>query len=247
MCAGDATIRDTAGGYASSHGGDAPDPALDRLPRHDRRGRPLVLHAPSGTLIDPMLPARRLDALGAAEPQRIVLTNRHHYRHGRFPGLRLPGVCHEAGLHEFDGGARWRASRSATSWRRACGRTRSGCSRPRRRRVHSSVGGALAFADAVIRGDHGELGFVPDQLLGGAHEAIGDGAVAWPAVPLFSSSWDSLTPAPPPPTTSHSRANPSSASFQPPHRHPSTPVTSATTATPLGPNSAASAPGRDRR
>ena len=48
-----------------------------------------------------MVPAGGIEALGA-EPQRIVLTNRHHYRDSDRFGC--PVLCHEAGLHEFDGG-----------------------------------------------------------------------------------------------------------------------------------------------
>ena len=35
-------------------------------------------HAPSGTLIDPMVPPEGRDQI--ERPQRILLTNRHHYR-----------------------------------------------------------------------------------------------------------------------------------------------------------------------
>jgi hypothetical protein len=61
----------------------------------------------SRTLIDPLLPPDGLDALrGGDEPQRIVLTNRHHLRSSE-DFVREFGCtvhCHEAGLHEFEGG-----------------------------------------------------------------------------------------------------------------------------------------------
>src|ERR1700754_4625371 len=60
-------------------------------------------HAPSGTLIDPMVPPEGMDHVTSeAEPQRVVLTNRHHYRESDRFGC--PVFCHEAGLHEFNDG-----------------------------------------------------------------------------------------------------------------------------------------------
>jgi hypothetical protein len=51
----------------------------------------------SGTLIDPMRPEGR-----DVDPERIVLTTRHHLRDSESFGV--PILCHESGLHEFDGG-----------------------------------------------------------------------------------------------------------------------------------------------
>src|SRR5919201_5568888 len=58
-------------------------------------------------LIDPMLPDEGLEWFeGAGRPERILLTNRHHYRHSdRFvEAFGCPVLCHEEGLHEFAGG-----------------------------------------------------------------------------------------------------------------------------------------------
>jgi hypothetical protein len=116
-------------------------------------------HVPSGTLLDPMEPIEGLDALGG-RPQRIVLTNRHHYRDSDRFGV--PVLCHEAGLHELDGAVQ------GFSWgdELAPGVVAHevGVLCPEETAVQ--VGDALAFADAIIRGRHGELGFVPDFLLG---------------------------------------------------------------------------------
>ena len=62
------------------------------------------LHTPSGTLIDPMEPLQGLEAVPPVE--RIVLTNRHHYRHSdRFrEAFGCQVLCQESGLHEFEGG-----------------------------------------------------------------------------------------------------------------------------------------------
>ena len=61
----------------------------------------------SAALIDPMEPDEGLDWFAErTPPERILLSNRHHYRHtGRFVdrfGSRV--LCHKAGLHEFHGG-----------------------------------------------------------------------------------------------------------------------------------------------
>ena len=51
----------------------------------------------SRTLIDPMRPDGR-----DVDPERIVLTTRHHLRDSESFGV--PILCHESGLHEFEGG-----------------------------------------------------------------------------------------------------------------------------------------------
>jgi hypothetical protein len=125
-------------------------------------------HVPSGTLIDPMEPLGGLESL-PRRPERIVLTNRHHFRDSdRFD---CPVLCHEAGLHEFSGGV------EGFAWgdELAPGVTAHevGVLCPEETALH--VGDALAFADAIIRGRHGELGFVPDWLLGDDPQAVREG------------------------------------------------------------------------
>ena len=128
------------------------------------------LHVSSGTLIDPMEPLEGLEAVSRVE--RIVLTNRHHYRHSdRFrEAFGCPVLCHEAGLHEFTDrdveGFRWgdELAPGVTA-------LEVGVLCPEETALH--VGGtALAFADALIRGRHGELAFVPDWLLGDDPDAV---------------------------------------------------------------------------
>src|ERR1700742_3143504 len=64
-------------------------------------------HAPSGTLFDPMEPPGGMQAL-PREPQRIVMSNRHHWRHiPRFvSAFEIPVLCHEAGLPDLPDGVR---------------------------------------------------------------------------------------------------------------------------------------------
>jgi hypothetical protein len=124
-------------------------------------------HEPSGTLIDPMLPPT-----GRIEnPQRIVLTNRHHYRDSAEFGC--PVLCHEAGLHEFDDGRVVEGFAWGDELATGVRAHEVGVLCPEETAVQ--VGDALAFADCVIRGRHGELGFVPDFLLGDDPQAIREG------------------------------------------------------------------------
>ena len=125
------------------------------------------LHAPSGTLLDPMEPLEGVDAVPRVE--RIVLTNRHHYRHSdRFrEAFGCPVLCHEAGLHEFpDGGVDGFAWGDELAPGVVAHEVGVLC--PEETAVQ--LGDALAFADAVIRGRHGELGFVPDAVKHGLRE-----------------------------------------------------------------------------
>jgi hypothetical protein len=124
-------------------------------------------HVPSGTLIDPMEPLQGIDAVPRAE--RIVLTNRHHYRHSdRFrEAFGCPVLCHEAGLHEFEGGPPVQGFAFGDGLAPGVTALEVGVLCPEETALHlEGDGGALAFADAVVRGRHGELGFVSAPLLG---------------------------------------------------------------------------------
>jgi hypothetical protein len=129
-------------------------------------------HAPSGTLFDPMEPPEGLGWFDPA-PQRIVMSNRHHWRHiPRFvDAFGVPVLCHEAGLHDLPDSVR------GFAWgdRLAPGVTafEVGVLCPEETALH--VADALLFADAVIRAPDGELAFVPDGLLGDDPPAIRSG------------------------------------------------------------------------
>ena len=130
-------------------------------------------HTASGTLIDPMEPPEGLDAI--PQPERIVLTNRHHYRHSARFGC--PVLCHEAGLHEFEGGPEVEGFAFGDVLAPGVTALEVGVLTPEEIALHlaGEGGGALAFADALIRGRHGELGFVSDPLLGDDPAAIKEG------------------------------------------------------------------------
>lgn len=130
--------------------------------------------ADSGMLIDPMLPDRGLEWFRARRaPQTIVLTNRHHYRHsGEFrEEFGCPVLCHESGLHEFEGGPD--VEGFGFGDRLAAGVTalEVGAICPEETALHIDLGeGLLSFADGLV--NYGGLRFVPDRLLGDDPEGV---------------------------------------------------------------------------
>ena len=125
---------------------------------------------PSGALIDPMLPPENgLDWFAARPPQRILLTNRHHYRDSdRFrERFGCPVLCHEAGLHEFEGGPEVTGFSFGDEVAEGIVAREVGAICPEETALHISDGrGAMSLADAVVNWPQEGLGFVPDQLIG---------------------------------------------------------------------------------
>jgi hypothetical protein len=136
-------------------------------------------HVPSGTLFDPLVPIEGLDRLEALEPRRIVLSNRHHLRHAARLADRFgsPILCHEAGLHEFAGeGVDVQGFAFGEELAPGVTALEVGILTPEETAIRIDAGdGVLLFADSVIRGRHGEVGFVPDGLLGDDPQAVRQG------------------------------------------------------------------------
>ena len=127
-------------------------------------------------LIDPLVPQEGTDWFRERPaPQHIYLTNRLHDRHCR-QFIQKFGVtvwCHEAGLNEFAGG-----SLAVTAFRfgdELPGGVRAlqvGILCPEETALLlPSAGGVLSIGDAIINED-GELGFVPDTLIGDDPSAV---------------------------------------------------------------------------
>jgi hypothetical protein len=129
---------------------------------------------PSGTLIDPMLPPEGIEWLrGRSDPQRIVLTNRHHYRQsGEIQAeFGCPVLCNELGLHEFEGGPEVEGFRFGEALAAGITALELGAICPEETTLHIDLAeGLLSFADGVI--NYGEIGFVSDRLLGAEPEAV---------------------------------------------------------------------------
>ena len=143
--------------------------------RHPKIGIEVDCHfvAPSGTAIDPLLPAEGIEWFEGRGLRQIVLSNRHHLRHAPEPAERFgcPILCHEAGLHEFADGPQ---VRGFASGERLAGdvvalEMDAICPEDTVLRIEHG-GGALLFADSLIR--YGEVGFVPDELIGQDPEGV---------------------------------------------------------------------------
>ncbi len=147
--------------------------------QHERIGMDVSSYFVAGealTLIDPMLPHGGVEAIEAiARPEAIVLTTRHHLRHAeRFAAaFGCPILCHEEGLQEFAGGGPDVAGfRFGDELRPGLVALEMDAISPDDTALHVAVGdGVLAFADAIIRYG-GEIGFVPDHLIGDDPEAV---------------------------------------------------------------------------
>lgn len=143
--------------------------------KHPNLGIEVGCHfvAGSGTAIDPLLPAEGVEWFEGRDLERIVLTNRHHLRDAQrlVERFECPILCHEAGLHEFGGGTEVDGFAFGERIAPDIVALEMGtiCPEDTVLRIEAG-GGALLFADAVI--DYGEVGFVPDELIGEDSEAI---------------------------------------------------------------------------
>ena len=129
--------------------------------------------ADSGTAIDPLLPAEGIEWFDGRDVQRVVLSNRHHLRHAEQIAERFgcPILCHEAGLHEFEGGPAVdgfafgdRLAEDVVALEMD-----AICPEDTVLRIEGG-GGALLFADSLI--NYGGIRFVSDEHLGEDPEAV---------------------------------------------------------------------------
>ena len=125
-------------------------------------------------LIDPMLPEAGVEAFeGRPAPERILLTNRHHYRdsdHFR-EAFGCPVLCHEAGLHEFEDGPQVDGFAFGDEVAPGVVAREVAAICPEETALHLPAARAMSFADGLVRYG-GELAFVPDHLLGEDPEAV---------------------------------------------------------------------------
>jgi hypothetical protein len=122
----------------------------------------------AATVLDPTAPDEVLDALRSRRrPERVVLTNRHHYRQSDRVAdeFDCPVLCREPGLHEFEEGPTVEAYAYGAQLAPGITAHEVGSICPDDAALHIDSGpGMLAFADGVVR-PKGELGFVPDFLM----------------------------------------------------------------------------------
>ena len=125
---------------------------------------------PAGMLLDPLVPREGLEWFeGRDEPKQIVLTNRHHLRSSeRFAqafGCRIR--CSASGLHEFEGGPAVEGFDFGEELAPGVTAHQVGAICPDDTALHIRMGGgAIAFADGLVRPRGGGLGFVPGPLMG---------------------------------------------------------------------------------
>lgn len=127
-------------------------------------------------LIDPMEPPGGFDAFRRiSQPTHIYLTNRLHDRHcQRYIETYGTTVwCHRAGLHEFqDGNLAVTAFDHGDELPGGVKAIEVGVLCPEETAFHLPIGeGVLAIGDALVRWE-GQIGFVPDFLLGDDPPAI---------------------------------------------------------------------------
>ena len=129
---------------------------------------------PAATLVDPLEPSEGIEWFESrTKPERVVLTNRHHYRHSdRFAeAFGCPVLCNERGLHEFDDGREVEGFAFGDDVAEGITALEVGVLCPEETALHIEVGdGFIALADSLT--NYEELGFVSDSLLGDDPEAI---------------------------------------------------------------------------
>jgi hypothetical protein len=135
----------------------------------------------AAAVLDPMVPDGVLDELSrCGAPERILLTNRHHYRQSDalVSEFGCAILCPESGLHEFGAGSQVRGYAYGDQVAPGIVAHEVGAICPDDAALHIHAGdGLLAFADGLIRWE-GELGFVPDFLMGDDPDAVKRGLVA---------------------------------------------------------------------
>jgi hypothetical protein len=124
-----------------------------------------------------MQPEEGLDWFeGDRRPERILLTNRHHYRHSAryVEAFGCPVLCSEPGLHEFEGGPEVEGFAFGDEVAPGVTALEVGAICPDEAALYFGGSSLMAVADGVIRIGV-ELRFVSDYLLGDDPEGVKDG------------------------------------------------------------------------
>ncbi len=131
---------------------------------------------PAGAVIDPLLPEEGLDPFAEEPPERVLLSNRHHLRHGERFAERYGSVieCSKPGLHEFEGGPPVEGFDFGDEVAPGVQALEVGAICPDESALFLRDARALAIADGIRRYD-GELSFFADWLLGDDPERVKDG------------------------------------------------------------------------
>jgi hypothetical protein len=145
---------------------------------HEGIGMPVHSHffVEGAALFDPRVPDAGIEEVGRhGRPEAILLSNRHHLRHAEAfaEAFACPIKAHRSGLHEFRGGPDVRAFEFGDEVAPGVTALEVGALTPEDTAFRiDSGGGALLFADAVIRNGDGGLAYVPDSLMGDDPEGV---------------------------------------------------------------------------
>ncbi len=134
----------------------------------------------AGIVLDPMVPREGLEWFESRQtPSQVVLTNRHHLRHSEryVEAFGCPIRCCEAGLHEFERGPKVEGFAFGEELAPGIAAHQLGaiCPDDTALHIHTSKGGAVAFADGLTRPRGGGLSFVPEFLMGDDPSAVRGG------------------------------------------------------------------------
>jgi hypothetical protein len=151
---------------------------------HEGIRRPVHSHffVEGAALFDPRVPSEGVDEIARhGRPDAILLSNRHHLRHAEAfaEAFGCPIKAQRSGLHEFAGGPEVRPFDFGDEVAPGVRALEVGALTPEDTAFHIAAGdGVLLFADALIRGDDGELAYVPDPLMGDDPEGVRRGLTA---------------------------------------------------------------------
>ena len=122
---------------------------------------------PSRAVIDALLPEEGIDAFAEEPPERVLLSNRHHLRHGERIAERYGCAieCSKPGLHEFEDGPEVEGFDFGDEVAPGIEALEVGAICPDESALLISEVGALSIADGIRHYD-GEMDFFADWLLG---------------------------------------------------------------------------------
>ncbi len=128
---------------------------------------------PAGAVIDVLLPAEGLDAFAEEPPERVLLSNRHHLRHGERFAERFGTVieCSKPGLHEFEDGPQVEGFDFGDQVAPGIEALEVGAICPDESALLIREAGALSIADGIRHYD-GRMDFFADWLLGDDPEGV---------------------------------------------------------------------------
>jgi hypothetical protein len=128
---------------------------------------------PSRAVIDALLPEEGIDAFTAEPPERVLLSNRHHLRHGELLQQELDCTihCSKPGLYEFEKGPEVQGFDFGDEVAPGIDAIEIGAICPDESALLIGEAKALAIADGIRHYD-GEMDFFSDWLLGDDPEGV---------------------------------------------------------------------------